>query len=161
MKRRWRRSVKHADLDITAFMNLMVILVPFLLITAVFSRVAVLQMEQPGKAKEAVVARFDLRLTLTRDGVELAEASSGLRQSWSQSDEQVWHQVREQAWQLKQKFPQQRTATIMAADDVRYEQLVAAMDALRIKLVKREWFELFPDIAISDVAGAQKTRGRG
>jgi biopolymer transport protein ExbD len=33
-----RRNVDTAELNITAFMNLMVILVPFLLITAVFSR---------------------------------------------------------------------------------------------------------------------------
>ncbi|MDH3417010.1 MAG: biopolymer transporter ExbD, partial [Gammaproteobacteria bacterium] len=37
-----------ADLNITAFMNLMVILVPFLLITAVFSRLAILELNLPG-----------------------------------------------------------------------------------------------------------------
>ena len=42
--RRSRSNRKHeaVELNITAFMNLMVILVPFLLITAVFSQVAIL-----------------------------------------------------------------------------------------------------------------------
>jgi biopolymer transport protein ExbD len=44
---RTRRSKDPADLDITAFMNLMVVLVPFLLITAVFSRLAVLELNLP------------------------------------------------------------------------------------------------------------------
>ena len=49
MKRRWRK--KHlgqpAEVNITAFMNLMVILVPFLLITAVFSRITILELSLP------------------------------------------------------------------------------------------------------------------
>ncbi|HSN50904.1 MAG TPA: biopolymer transporter ExbD, partial [Woeseiaceae bacterium] len=45
-----RRNVETAELNITAFMNLMVILVPFLLITAVFSRLAVLELNLPGSS---------------------------------------------------------------------------------------------------------------
>ena len=41
MRGRRERNLEAAELNITAFMNLMVILVPFLLITAVFSRVAI------------------------------------------------------------------------------------------------------------------------
>ena len=49
----WQRRAKrsrevNADLNITAFMNLMVVLVPFLLITAVFSQVSILNLNLPG-----------------------------------------------------------------------------------------------------------------
>jgi biopolymer transport protein ExbD len=37
------------ELNITAFLNLMVILVPFLLVTAVFSRITVLELNLPSK----------------------------------------------------------------------------------------------------------------
>ncbi|HED18649.1 MAG TPA: biopolymer transporter ExbD, partial [Gammaproteobacteria bacterium] len=49
MRRRWRkrRSSCPPELDITAFMNLMVILVPFLLISAVFSRITILELDLP------------------------------------------------------------------------------------------------------------------
>ena len=47
-----RRNQETAELNITAFMNLMVILVPFLLITAVFSRLAVLELNLPGSSTE-------------------------------------------------------------------------------------------------------------
>ena len=46
MSSRKRRSTD-ADLDITSFMNLMVILIPFLLLNAVFTQVAVLQVSLP------------------------------------------------------------------------------------------------------------------
>ena len=49
------RLVKHkrvqevVELNITAFLNLMVILVPFLLVTAVFSRMTILELNLPPK----------------------------------------------------------------------------------------------------------------
>ena len=58
---RSRRGGRHhrndtAELNITAFMNLMVILVPFLLITAVFSRLAILELNLPGSSSEPVAS---------------------------------------------------------------------------------------------------------
>ena len=44
--RRLRKSAAH--LEITAFINLIVVLVPFLLSTAVFSRLAVIDLTLPG-----------------------------------------------------------------------------------------------------------------
>jgi biopolymer transport protein ExbD len=46
-----RHNHDTAELNITAFMNLMVILVPFLLITAVFSRLAILELNLPGRGR--------------------------------------------------------------------------------------------------------------
>src|SRR5690625_6676473 len=46
--RRKSLNQEAAELNITAFMNLMVILVPFLLITAVFSRMTGLELNLPG-----------------------------------------------------------------------------------------------------------------
>ena len=51
--RRRRRSQDPGDINITAFMNLMVILVPFLLITAVFSRITILELNLPTAAGHA------------------------------------------------------------------------------------------------------------
>ena len=46
-RRSRRRQSTEAELNITTFMNLMVVLVPFLLITAVFSQVSILQLNLP------------------------------------------------------------------------------------------------------------------
>ena len=51
-RRGGRRHIEAAELNITAFMNLMVILVPFLLITAVFSRLAILELNLPASSTE-------------------------------------------------------------------------------------------------------------
>ncbi|WP_295802595.1 biopolymer transporter ExbD [uncultured Microbulbifer sp.] len=45
--RRHSRAKEAPELDITAFLNLMVVLVPFLLVSAVFSRVTILELNMP------------------------------------------------------------------------------------------------------------------
>ena len=45
-----RRSSEPAELDMTTFLNLMVVLVPFLLITAVFSRITIVELSLPSSA---------------------------------------------------------------------------------------------------------------
>ena len=42
-----RRTKEQIELDMTTFLNLMVVLVPFLLITAVFSRIAIIELSLP------------------------------------------------------------------------------------------------------------------
>ncbi|MCW4212751.1 MAG: biopolymer transporter ExbD, partial [Candidatus Thiodiazotropha lotti] len=47
MRGRFRHHHKEAELNITAFLNLMVILIPFLLITAAFSRFSIIELYLP------------------------------------------------------------------------------------------------------------------
>ncbi|MCW8127785.1 ExbD/TolR family protein [Microbulbifer halophilus] len=49
-RRRLGRDKETPELDITAFLNLMVVLVPFLLVSAVFSRVTILELNMPSGA---------------------------------------------------------------------------------------------------------------
>ena len=52
-RRRTSRRETNTELNITAFMNLMVVLIPFLLLTAVFSQVSILELDLPGSASES------------------------------------------------------------------------------------------------------------
>ena len=82
MKRRLRRSHRSdpAEINITAFMNLMVILVPFLLITAVFSRVTILELNLPVANEQAHAEpdRLELEIIVRTDGIEVGDRKGGL-----------------------------------------------------------------------------------
>ena len=83
MKRRLRRrSHLHepADINITAFMNLMVILVPFLLITAVFSRITILELNLPaaGNGQAQKGQQFELEIIVRENGIEIGDRNGGL-----------------------------------------------------------------------------------
>ena len=76
-----RHYIETAELNITAFMNLMVILVPFLLITAVFSRLAILELNLPGSSSEPVDPQdltFNLEVTVRKDKIEIGDRNQGL-----------------------------------------------------------------------------------
>ena len=57
-----RRGAEQTELDMTTFLNLMVVLVPFLLITAVFSRITVVELSLPSTAGGAAAAVPTLRI---------------------------------------------------------------------------------------------------
>ena len=73
-----RRSAQPTELDMTTFLNLMVVLVPFLLITAVFSRITIVELSLPAASGSAaqvepkfrieVIVRFLAVLELFKQG---------------------------------------------------------------------------------------------
>ncbi len=78
-RRGGRHNIETAELNITAFMNLMVILVPFLLITAVFSRLAILELNLPGSSTEPADPQeltFQLEVTVREAQIEVGDQKS-------------------------------------------------------------------------------------
>ena len=55
------RNKEAPELDITAFLNLMVVLVPFLLVSAVFSRITILELNIPTAAGASQPSKVKLR----------------------------------------------------------------------------------------------------
>lgn len=153
LKRR-RRLAKPAELDITAFMNLMVILIPFLLITAVFSRITVLELSLPPAPSESTSQKidFDLQILLFPDHLELRESSMRIKQRFDLTGEEIdWLSLNEVLNQIKAKFPSEDTATLLVNESVEYDMLVQTMDHIRVDSTDPNAFRfLFPDVAIGD-----------
>ena len=57
-----RRTNEAPELDITTFLNLMVVLIPFLLITAVFSRLTIVELDLPSASAGNVTTEPNFRL---------------------------------------------------------------------------------------------------
>ncbi|GBF30799.1 hypothetical protein MnTg04_00748 [bacterium MnTg04] len=157
-RRRHRdRQRETAELNITAFMNLMVVLVPFLLITAVFSRMAVLELNLPGENSEPPQTEASLQLEIiVRDGrIEVGDRDSGRVAVFSSKDgEYDLEALGDYLQQVKARYPDKLDATLLLEPDISYDSLVQVMDTVRVvQLVQNERFvqaELFPDISIGD-----------
>src|SRR5687768_16689875 len=80
--RRLRKDPAH--LEITAFINLIVVLVPFLLSTAVFTRLAVLDLTLPaqssGAAEQLKANELKLEVVIRPDALEVSDRVGGLIQ---------------------------------------------------------------------------------
>jgi len=153
-----RLHKKPAALEITAFLNLIVVLVPFLLSTAVFSRLAVLQLTLPAQTSGVETLKANdlkLEVVIRPDAIEVGDRLGGLVQRIANTpagyDYKTLQSLMEQ---IKMKFPDKTDATVLAESDTPYDVLVQVMDAVRVghmvqgaTVVKAE---LFPDISIGD-----------
>ncbi len=160
--RRLRKSAAH--LEITAFINLIVVLVPFLLSTAVFSRLAVIDLTLPGASSGVAQLKVDelqLEVVVRPDALEVGDRVGGLIERIPNKAElpDVAALAR-LVQQIKVKFPDQKAATLLAQPNTPYDTLVQVMDAMRVghlvqgnKLVRGE---LFPNISIGDAPVATR-----
>jgi biopolymer transport protein ExbD len=160
-KRRARQRHKEVEeLNITAFMNLMVVLTPFLLITAVFSRLTILELNLPASQSQAVVdetPQFQLEITVRESGIEVGDRNAGtLSRIEKQGDDYRLDELSAYLGKVKQQFPDKADATVLLEPDISYQVLVAVMDRVRVaesrdpadnRLVK---LELFPEVSIGD-----------
>lgn len=163
LKRR-RRTNEPGELDITAFMNLMVVLVPFLLITAVFSRLAVHELTLPGPSAETTEAAeqgLNLEVVVREAALEVGDRRTGLLRRFEadQNGAFDYAEVSDFLAQVKLRHPETREATILLEPEIDYQRLVDVMDTLRVARVEQGTAELFPDISIGD-APAAKGGGR-
>jgi len=153
-----RRKHPAAEINVTTFMNLMVVLVPFLLMTAVFSHITILDLNlpPPGSAsKQPKKPPFELRLTIRPDMLVLSDNQGGLIKRIRQKNKaHNYAQLKQTLKQIKQRFPDKTALTILAEQTTRYDDLIQAMDASRSYLTIYEgeqvYAELFPDISIGD-----------
>ena len=159
MRSRWRKRRKHEppELNITSFMNLMVILVPFLLITAVFSRMAILELNLP--STDSVVQEngpeFSLEVIVRSDAIEVGDRNAGVLSSLPLLDgEYDLEGLNAYLKRVKASFPDELAVTLLLESDVDYEVLVKVMDAVRTYRVEEPGnftrAELFPEISIGD-----------
>lgn len=157
-RRAGRRNAATAELEITVFMNLMVILVPFLLITAVFSRTAVLELYLPGAGSAPVETEqpvFQLEITVRQDRIEVGDRNVGAFGVYPNgADGYDYDALSEKLAEIKADYPAKTDASILLEPGIAYDTLVQVMDRVRIaesvedgEVVRSD---LFPDISIGD-----------
>jgi biopolymer transport protein ExbD len=155
--RRLRRQAAH--LEITAFINLIVVLVPFLLSTAVFSRLAVIDLTLPaqstGAAEQLKVDNLLLEVVIRPNSLEVGDRIGGLIQRIP--DTAGGHDLGALATlmiDLKKRFPEQRDATVLAEADTSYDALVQVMDTMRtsqtVQGAKVTRVDLFTNLSVGD-----------
>lgn len=163
MMRRRRGSHRDsdtADINITAFMNLMVILVPFLLITAVFSRLAILELYLPGSSTEPVEPQdqtFQLEVTVRQSQIEVGDRNLGALGVYPNSEDGYdYEALSKKLADIKMRYPEKTDVAILLEAEIPYDTLVQVMDRVRVAVTIDEVnatidrSDLFPDISIGD-----------
>jgi len=167
-KRGLGRLHEAEELNITAFMNLMVILVPFLLITAVFSRMTVLELNLPAldaKQPEQQQVKLQLELVLREHSFDIQDTNLGLIKRFNRKEgETRWDQFSDLLVEIKARFPDEKSITLLLEPGIKYKTLINVMDHVRtadvVNGLSVETVELFPDISVGDaVSTTQEQTG--
>ena len=163
LRKRRKRNIDTAELNITAFMNLMVVLVPFLLITAVFSRMAILELNLPAAGKSIAAkqkVKFEFQVIVYENKISVVDNKGGLLRSIPlYKGKHNTKALSDLLKQIKSKFPDKTNTTILSSPNTSYETLVRVMDSVRTYKAKQDgefiYAELFPDIGIGDAPTTQ------
>lgn len=177
MRRLRRPPQQEAELDITSFMNLMIVLVPVLLLSLVFSQVRILNLQLPISAESNAVNQDEkpkrLELVIDSQGMLLNYPSGILLKSFSATavaDNSTtvatgaydFPALSLYLQDLKLTFQQQniekKDIVILLSQEIDYQTIVSAMDTVRsFKAVVAASVvdaELFPEISLGDAPSA-------
>jgi len=145
-------------LDITTFLNLMVVLIPFLLISAVFSRVTIMELSVPASAGESALNKpnYTIEIIVRKAGLEIANGAS-VEAAIPKKDEQYdFDMLSKILKRLKERYPEKEDATVLMEPEIEYNYLIQIMDAVRGAQVQVKGSDevgkmvLFPNISIGD-----------
>ena len=158
-KHRFRkRMVETPELNITTFLNLMVVLIPFLLISAVFSRVTIMELSVPISAGGSVsnTPNFAIEVIVRKAGFEIANGSSVEAAIPKKAGQYDMDMLSKMLLRLKDRYPEKEDATVLLEPDIEYDYLIQIMDLVRGTQQQLEGSEdtqavvLFPEISIGD-----------
>lgn len=163
-KHHYRSASKEPpEMDITTFLNLMVVLVPFLLITAVFSRITIVELDVPAGAGGATVKpKITIEVIIREKGLEISNGRSVIASMKKKGDEYDLKTLSAHLQKIKKNYPDKTDAMILMEGDIEYDTMIRVMDVVRVvELPNPESIgedgqpeiqkaELFPDMSIGE-----------
>jgi biopolymer transport protein ExbD len=170
--RRIKKAKDEAELDITSFMNLMIVLVPVLLLNMVFSQTTVLEIKLPEAAQQAIenpkenqtlelIARDDYLLLNFPAGKPLAKIDNVDGQYNYKALSSKLQELKQ--WFANNEKADKRDIVILLQEDTSYQKLVTLMDTVRsyeaVLVADVVNAELFPDISLGDAPALANAGG--
>jgi biopolymer transport protein ExbD len=144
------------DINVVPMIDMMIILVFFLIFTAVFTKTNILELNLPGadSAVPDLPKGLNLEVIVRKQGIEVADRGTGVLRTLPMTDAKYDLKGLSDYLQLvKSKYPDTLAATILLEQEVQYDTLVQVMDTVRVFAVPGSLWdvaELFPDVSVGD-----------
>jgi biopolymer transport protein ExbD len=152
----YRRHDKEAPaLEMTTFLNLMVVLVPFLLITAVFSRITIAELDLPSAESVAPsTPTFRVEVVVRKEGLEIMDGAQVITTIPKTGDAYDLSKLSEYLVAIKGQYPEKTDASVLLEPDIQYDHLIQIMDTVRSVETQEDGqtarADLFTAISIGD-----------
>lgn len=153
-----RRKHEEVELEVTTFLNLMVVLIPFLLLTAVFTKITIQELNLPTQAgggaplKPPVVIEVMVRKNSLQigDGKKMTETIPKIGNKYD------YKKLSEKLLLLKDENKEKDDIAVLMEPDIDYESVIGVMDAVKVAEIykpgqeKPDRVPLFPQVSIGD-----------
>ena len=153
-----RRTKSAYDVDVTTFLNLMVVLIPFLLITAVFSRLTIVELSLPSSAGGAKTDQpaFRIEVIVRESALEITNGTVVIGTIPKVDDEYDLSTLSDFMMSLKREYPDHDTASVLLEPHIPYDYLIRVMDVVRSVEIavgdseEYKIFALFTEISVGE-----------
>ena len=130
------RKREEVEVNITGVMNIFLILIPFLLLTAVFVRIAVLELTLPSAGRQRNVSTENRQvylsiLTITGDGFQLTSPNITHRKLGKVGGDFDYAGLVSQLRTIKQRYPASEDIIIRPDSEILYDVIIQVMDRCR------------------------------
>ena len=166
MRRKHRRLQSEADLDITPFMNLMIVLVPVLLLNMVFAHTSVLELNFPtgDSVSSEQKENLQIQVVIYDDRLVVADNQGGVIKNIPEREGNYdFVLLKDVMKELKSRVPDKKDVIIMPSRKTSYQTLVSVMDTVRsyeaVVAGSVVEAELFPEISLGDAPKQAKQAG--
>lgn len=127
-----RRERKPAELLLVPMIDIFTVLVTFVLMTAVFSRIAIMQIDLPSSAvSQPAAPKFRLEIIVRQDGFELSDGKQAIGTIPKVSGAYDLDTLTAHVLAVKREHPTSEDASVLSEPKVPYDELVQVMDAIR------------------------------
>ena len=140
-RRHYKKTSEQAELDVTTFLNLMVVLIPFLLITAVFSRITIQELNVP----EASAGGADqdkplvtIEVIVRQDKLQISNGKAIVTTIPQVDGEHDIPTLSGHLMGLKERYPDKEDAILLVEPDIEYETIIQIMDAVKVAEIPPE-----------------------
>ena len=145
-------------LNLVPMMDILTVLVIFLLITAVFTHITIMELSIPTQAGGTAVnaPNFSVEVIVRKAGLEIANGSSVEAAIPNKDGKYDLEMLSKMLTRVKAQYPEKEDATVLVEPDIPYDYLIQIMDAIRAADVREEGsgemtkVALFPKVAIGD-----------
>ena len=129
---RRKPPAKPVELMLVPMIDIFSVMITFLLMTAVFSRISIIQLDLPSSAAgNPVEPEFRLEVMVRKEGLELTNGRDSIAALPLENGAYPLEQLTQLAANLKGQHVAVDTASVLMAPDVKYDHLVQVMDAIR------------------------------
>jgi len=154
-----KREHKETELELTTLINVMVVLISFLLLTAVFTQITIQELKLPAQAgggdtplKPPIVVEVIVR----KSALQISNGKSVTETIANVGNKFDYKKLSESLLQIKRENQEKDDASVLMEPDIEYETLIAVMDAIKGAEIYTPGKDrprrviLFPQVSIGD-----------